>query len=149
VRLALPFYITKNQDEDFLLPLIDLPIKVRGENYKEHILTKYLGRKIEINPFDAENSVIKESLEATIVDKLLLHDDVIVYKLDLPSMENKQTRTLLLKPKTSGETMVNDQYPIEGLFEVEIPKSVFDSNSLDYKKMKFMEWVYVSIPNAK
>jgi RsiW-degrading membrane proteinase PrsW (M82 family) len=142
VRPALPFYITKNQDEDFLLPLIDLPIKVRGENYKEHILTKYLGRKIEINPFDAENSVIKESLEATIVDKLLLHDDVIVYKLDLPSMENKQTRTLLLKPKTSGETMVNDQYPIEGLFEIE--KSTFDLHSFDFKKMKFLEWVYIS-----
>jgi len=62
VPLTLPFYFSKNKDEDFVFPFLNIPIKVRGENYQEHILTKYLNRTIEICPFAEKGRLLKNLL---------------------------------------------------------------------------------------
>ncbi len=142
VQLALPFYVTKNEDEDFIFPFIGVPIKIRGENYQEHLLTKYIGRKIELNPMDYQHTFIKEPVEATITDKLLLFDDVVVYSIVVPGLPLSAGSIYLLKPKTSGETRVDNHFPVEGLFEVAVNTSG-ELNPIDYKKMKFIEWVFI------
>jgi RsiW-degrading membrane proteinase PrsW (M82 family) len=143
VKLAFPFYVTKNQDEDFIFPFIGVPIKIRGENYQEHLLTKYLGRKIELNPMDYQASFLNEPLEATITNKLLLFDDVIVYTIAVPGIAIKSGMVLLLKPRTSGETMVNNHFPVVGLFEVAVPAGYAELPEINYKKLVFLEWVYL------
>jgi len=51
IKIQLPFYFTKNDDEDF--KLLWLPIKIRGENEKEFQFLKYMGKDIficDVNP---------------------------------------------------------------------------------------------------
>lgn len=145
VRLAFPFYITKNDDQDFLLPFFGTPIKIRGESYQEHILTKYLNRKVMLHPMDYNNTFIEDPRAATITNKLMLFDDVVVYTITIDGIVPKNGRILLLKPKTYGDTTFEGRYHIEGLFETDDETTKSELKTIDYKKLIFLEWVYIKI----
>jgi len=140
---ALPFYITKNSDEDFHIPLLDLPIKIRGENFQEHLLTKYLNRKIELHPVNEKESFIKTTVNAVISDKVLLFDDVIVYTISIENVENSKDGLYVLKPKMGGIKQMGYRYPIEGLYSVDVVSEPGQLALIDHKKLKFIEWVYL------
>jgi hypothetical protein len=140
---ALPFYITKNNDEDLRIPLLGLKIKIRGENFKEHLLTKYLGREVELHPTDQKNSFIKKVVTATITDKYLLFDDVVVYTIDLKGMNDTDHKIFVLKPKMSGISQIGYRYPIEGLYSIGMEDHLEDLALIDHEKLKFLEWVYL------
>jgi RsiW-degrading membrane proteinase PrsW (M82 family) len=139
----LPFYITKNGDEDLRIPLVDLPLKVRGENFKEHLLTKYLDRKVSLYPVNEKRSFIKEPTEATITNKHLLFDDVIVYSVSLNGFRPEKDILYLLKPKMRGIGQIGHLYPIEGLYAAQVDDYKDKLPLIDHKKLKFIEWVYL------
>jgi hypothetical protein len=143
VKPQFPFYITRNEDEDFIFPFLNLPIKIRGENFHEYLLTRYLNRKIMLHPVNVKRSLIGKAQEATITDKYLLFDDVIVYLVSIPDVATKPNSVFLLKPKTIGTTSIEDEYPIEGLFEVELQDDLKELHGINFKKLKFLEWVYL------
>jgi len=51
-----------------------------------------------------------------LINKLLLFDDVIIYEVEISSIIAKAGHVLLLKPKTTGKTLFNNEFPIEGVF---------------------------------
>lgn len=141
VSPVLPFYVTRNNDEDFRIPFLNLPIKIRGENFQEHLLTKYLHQEVQLAPVNANRSFIKQTLSAFIEEKYLLHDDVIVYAVSLRNIETDPNTMYLLKPKMTGIKQRGFQYPIQGLYSVKVhPDQLID---IDPKKLKFIEWVYL------
>src|SRR5690606_4919358 len=104
VTLALPFYITKNKDEDFRVPLLNIPVKIRGENQQEYFLTRYLGKSVHLfplkgDPEDPANASPESSVQAIISGKILLYDDVIVYTLFIEDkLWIKPDKIFVLKP---------------------------------------------------
>lgn len=141
LKIQFPFYITKNDDEDFMLPLIGLPIKIRGENYREHIPTKYIDRQISIYPVNLKKSYLKKTVNATITNKFLLFDDVVVYSVIFNEYISNTPGLYILKPKTSGKTEIDDDFPIESLYKVN--QEVVDFSKVELKKLNMLEWVYL------
>lgn len=135
VKIELPFYYTKNNDEDFKF-LWFIPIKIRGEGVFEYKLTTFLNKIIEIYPLNVKSSVVKEPVKVNLIEKLLLKDDVVVYK----AMHNNET--YFLKPKTNGETETEDDFPISGLFTLKPDKNYENPSEISYKDLLFMEWIY-------
>lgn len=142
IKPQFPFYVTRNDDEDFVFPFLNLPIKVRGENYKEYVLTRYLNRRVTLYPINPRKSLIHHPLTAVIADKFLLFDEVIVYAVKIEGIEPKPGYIYLLKAKTVGKVTVDDVYPIEGLYEVQLQPDV-PLHGINFRLLKFLEWVYV------
>lgn len=139
VTVQLPFYFTKNNDEDFRI--FNIPIKIRGENMFEYFLTTKLGQSIEVNVMNPQKSQIKRPMLAKVVDKLFLENDSIVYLIHIDGAP--ATDNYYLKPKTRNKTSVDQVYPINGL--------LYDHTPLDRPKklseLKFLEWVFVKSEN--
>lgn len=140
---ALPFYITKNGDEDFRIPFLDIGIKIRGENFQEHLLTKYLNRNVELHPVNERKTFIEKTVNAIITDKYLLFDDVIVYRVIIEGKGGERDRLFMLKPKMRGIREIGYRYPIEGLYSIEAPEGPGQVSQITYKNLKFVEWVYL------
>jgi len=140
---ALPFYFTRNGDEDFRIPLLNLPVKIRGENFKEHLLTRYLHRKIELHPVNENKTLIKTTVNAVITDKYLLYDDVIVYTVSIEGLTTSNDSIYVLMPKMSGIEEIGYRYPIQGLYSVDIVDEPGQLAFINHKKLKFIEWVYL------
>jgi hypothetical protein len=139
VKIQLPFYITKNNDEDLMIPFINLPLKIRGENTREHIPTKYIDKSIVVCPVSENNSYLSKPVNATITDKYLLFDDVVVYSVSFNEEITNRSNFYLLKPKTRGLTETDGGFPIEGLYKVN--NEVVDLSKVDIKSLKLLEWV--------
>ncbi len=135
IKIELPFYHTKNNDEDFKF-LWFIPIKIRGEGISEYKLTTFLNKIIELHPLNTNTSVIRHPVKVNLIDKLILKDDVVVYK----AMHDKET--YYIKPKTNGETETEDDYPISGLFVLKSDKITENLSEISYKDLFFLEWVY-------
>lgn len=133
VKIELPFYITRNKDEDFKLFYL-IPIKIRGESSYEYKLTTYLHKKIELFKTVKEP---QQPLEVNLSDKILLKDDIIVYKAKTDVEE------FYLKPKTNGETETEENHPISGLYKLKSPKKLSDTDTLSFNDLLFVDWVYI------
>lgn len=143
VKPQFPFYVTRNDDEDFVFPFLNLPIKVRGENYREYLLTRYLQRPVQLWPVNAKKSTIRHAVVANISEKVSLFDDVIVYKVEINDLVPEGESVYVLKPKTSGKVLVDDQYPIGGLYLTELRSASGGLQEINLKNLRFIEWVYV------
>lgn len=139
----LPFYFTKNKDQDLLIPIFNIPIKIRGENFQEHLLTKYLNRRIELHPVDEKNSFIKTTVNATITDKYLLFDDVIVYTVSISNLSENSSIIYILKPKMASIKQIGYRYPIEGLYSLKSLNRPKDLEKIELQDLQFVEWVYL------
>lgn len=139
VTLQLPFYITRNNDEDFRIMGM-IPIKIRGENAFEYLPTRFLHKTIQILPVNPKRSYIQTPRNVYMTDKVLLHDDVIVYLIKIEAID----QLFFLKPKTRGVTTINDKYIIAGLYSCTNPQHTFeDYSAINYKELKLHEWIYI------
>jgi hypothetical protein len=80
--------------------------------------------------------VIQEPIKVNLSEKLLLKDDVVVYKAE------QNNEIYYIKPKTNGETETEDDYPISGLFTLKPDKKTENPSEISYKDLFFLEWVY-------
>jgi RsiW-degrading membrane proteinase PrsW (M82 family) len=138
VKIQLPFYITRNDDEDFRFFYL-LPIKIRGENSFEYKLTTYLDKNIKLFPVTSNRTFIRSPREAMITDKLLLHDDIVVYLVKL----NDSDKLFFLKPKTRGITEIQEKYTIASLMSCEKSIDAGNYRELRYDQLKPLEWIYI------
>jgi len=143
IKLQLPIYITKNNDEDFnLLGL--MPLKIRGENEKEIQFFKYMEKLILVCPLNLENSKIKINRKGRLIKKYFLKHDVVTYLLELEEDEYNDEELFILKPKTYGITNYNKQYPIASLYSYEEKHNLSDlSNPPSYKDLNLTELVFI------
>lgn len=151
VTLALPFYITKNKDEDFRIPVLNIPIKIRGENQQEYFLTKYLGKSIHLFPLKGEiaelhDTELNSSIEAVVSDKILLYDDVIVYTLFIEDkLWIKPDTIFVLKPVMKTFTRLEVNGVITALYGLKFKAHESKVNNLDIKELDFISWVKIRI----
>ena len=141
IKLQLPFYFTKNEDEDF--KLLWVPIKIRGENEKEFQFIKYMGKDILIYDVTQSNPISNEGKKGRLLKKYFLKNDTVTYLIEIDN--NDQTSNIyLLKPKTSGITFINGIYPIGNLYDYNIinHEEVQFSN-ISYKDLKYIHDVYI------
>lgn len=136
VTVKLPFYITKNEDEDFKLFKF-LTLKIRGENSFEYFLTAKIGQKIELFPINSKKSFIHKPEMATVCDKLFLKGETTVYVILFE--KNNTNEYFFLKPKTHDKTMIDDSYPIHQLLQDKLTSK----GSKKLSELKFLEWVYL------
>jgi RsiW-degrading membrane proteinase PrsW (M82 family) len=142
VMPGLPFYITKNSDEDFVFPFLNLPIKIKGESFREYLPTRFLNRSLTLVPVVTETNFLQGPQTATIIDKHLLFDDVVVYSVTIPGLAVKPNTVLVLKPETRR---LSGQYPTAGLYELEIPPGFTELKELHYKSLKLLDRVYLEV----
>jgi RsiW-degrading membrane proteinase PrsW (M82 family) len=139
VSIGLPFYLTRNNDEDLRIPFINIPLKIRGETLREHLLTRYLHRNVYLVPLDPLNSFLGKETLVNITGKHLLKNDVVVYSIQL--LENKSDQAVYyLQPRYIGIKGSHNNYPVEGLYKLEDLKS---KEIIGYNDLKWLEWVYL------
>jgi len=136
IFIQLPFYITKNQDEDFRF-LYLLPIKIRGESPYEYKLTTYINKEVELNALKEVENKHNIPLKVNIIDKILLKDGIILYK----AISNN--KPYYLKPKTQGETETEDDFPVSGLYELIDNENLLNPEEIRLKDFRFLEWIYI------
>jgi len=136
VTINLPFYFTKNEDEDFKFFNL-LSLKIRGENAFEYFLTSKIGQKIELFPINPKKSFIHKPEIATVCDKLFLKGETTVYVILFE--ERNKNEYFFLKPKTSDKTRIDGDYPIHQLLQ----DSLTSKGSKKLSELKFLEWVYL------
>lgn len=140
ITVKLPFYVTKNNDEDFsFFNIID--IKIRGENSHEYFLTAKIGQMIEISPINSKKGFLHKNVTVKVSDKLFFDGDTTVYLVEFT--DERLNNRFYLKPKTRGKTKIDDAYPINELLHDETPESFPTKIS----ELKFLEWVYVKADN--
>lgn len=140
ITVQLPFYFTKNDDEDFRLFGL-LAIKIRGENSYEYFLTAKMEQQIEIHPVAPNRGFLHQTFNATVCDKLFLDRETTIYQIKFD--DRKADNIFYLKPKTTGKTMIDEAYPINALMVDETPNE-FPKKLSD---LKFLEFVYVKADN--
>lgn len=140
VKIQMPFYFSKNDDADVNL-FGFMPFKIRGENTHEYFLTKFIDKELTLYPIKKIKSILRNPKKIKIVDKFLLHDDVVVYLIRF--INQKENTLFLLKPKTFGMKKINKQYPVVGLFN--IIKKEGGSKNIFYKDLNLLEFVYIKV----
>jgi len=138
ITLQLPFYFTKNNDEDFNF-FNFIKIKVRGENAYEHYLTSKMNKKVELYPINIKKSFLQSPRVAMIEDKYFLGGNTTIYKLRVMG----SNQIVFLKPKTSKKIYIDNTYPIHALLTI-------NKSSSSLKKMDDFtprEWVFVKSDN--
>lgn len=150
VSLALPFYITPNKDEDFKIPILNLPVKIRGENQQEYFLTRYLGKNVRLYPLenagDTDHSKINGYLDAVVTDKLLLYDDVIVYSIFISDADwIKPNKIFVLKPVIKTFKRLEVEGLVLALYGIEIGGPHLEFNELTINQLDFISWIKLPV----
>ncbi len=140
ITIQLPFYITKNNDEDFRLFTL-IPIKIRGENSHEYFLTAKIDKEIEVKPVNPRKSFLQHTVSATVADKLFLDNDTTIYMIKLT--DKNSNNTFFLKPKTTGKIFIDEVYPINELLVDDTP----DVLPKKLSELRFLEFVFVKADN--
>ncbi len=141
IKIQMPIYYTRNDDEDFRF--FGIPLKIRGENEKEFQFLKYMGQDIFIYDVNPQNSNDNKGKRARLLKKYFLKNDVVTYLIEIYN-EDKPSDIYLLKPKTRSITYINQKYPIAALMLYENP-TIFqkEHESLSYKELKRIKYVYI------
>jgi RsiW-degrading membrane proteinase PrsW (M82 family) len=144
VTIGFPFYFTKNEDADFRIPFLNMPVKIRGENYREHLPTRYINRQVSLIPVDPSKSFIKKEVTVTIADKLLLTNDVVVYEIAPVLNEIDTGSRYFLKPSPGGVRDITSIRPVEALYKLAAnkPAGMTIKSPAD---LEFLEWVYLQV----
>ena len=143
IKIQSPFYITKNGDEDFNI-LGFIPLKIRGENKFEFVFLNFIGHEVLISPVNAETTILKTNTKARILDKFFLKEDVVTYTLEFEANEYREKVIYILKPKTMGNTLFQNQFPIaELLIYTKSTENRNDSNPLSLKELEKVGLVFV------
>jgi len=142
LKIEFPFKISAN-DSFLTSPRSGIfRIQVKGEGYNETYINNYYEEYFVLHPVSQRITYIEKPSSAYIEKKLFLKNDEVVYLARIYLDENKELfETLLIKPKTFGESMVNEKYPIVALIKVDNIADLEDP-TVGIKNFKFLEWAY-------
>jgi RsiW-degrading membrane proteinase PrsW (M82 family) len=142
VKIQIPIYYSKNDDEDFRL--FGIPIKIRGENRREFRFLEYMGKDVYIHPVSKENTLITETHRARLLKKYFLKNDVVIYLIEIANETDTHKDIYLLKPLTRHIKNIDESYPVGMLMEYKDPADFQrEHEAMPYKKLKSIEKIYV------
>lgn len=142
IKIQIPIYITRNDDEDFRL--LGIPLKIRGENKREFRFLEYMGKDIHVIPVTADNTLITKEHKARLLKKYFLKNDVVAYLIEISNMHGDTKAIYLLKPITHYNKSIDETYPAATLMQYEDP-ALFqrEHETLPLKALKALELVYI------
>jgi RsiW-degrading membrane proteinase PrsW (M82 family) len=135
----LPLYLTKNKDEDIRIPLLNLKIRVRGENFREHLLTRAVQKMIRLIPAKNHNTETGEYV-VKIIRKLLLADDVAVYQIDLQLGNELEKVVYFLRPKSGPLAIGDEEQLLVGLYQLNLSENYLDLDAVKTSGLNFLGW---------
>ena len=142
VGIGFPFYITKNEDADFRIPFLNLPVRIRGENSREHLLTRYLNRRVKLMPAHPGTPPLSGVIYATITNKILLNHDVVIYEVTAENGGLDKQSRYFLKPFPGGIRNQHHPYPLEALYREKARKEN-GAEVVSLEELEFTAWVYL------
>ncbi len=122
-----------------------LYIRVKGEGFNETYINQYFNEYFYLQPLSRRRKSYLGTRRLAYIDqKIFLKNDLSYYLIKLyRSTPDKDFKVLLIKPKTFGKTLYNEQHPIVALFSIEHLESIYDP-SLSIKDLKFIEWAVIT-----
>lgn len=154
LRLELPFYIFKGSPFEQNRGLMNIQIK--GEAYNEVHVNAFYNEYFGLKPMTQRRTYIERTRIAYIEDKLFLKYDQTFYLARIYDDGIDGTHeSVLLKPKTTGTTQMNDGSPIVALLKFDGLDPTNDF-TLEAKDFAFLEWGILKVlpqseilPNSK
>lgn len=141
LKLEFPFKIVV--DENTNRGLLGLTIVIKGDPFYEVYINQFYEEYFTLNPLTYSNTYLENPRLSYIEKKIFLKNDQTYYVCKVYNDSLSESYELyLLKPKTSGNILVSDKYPIVAVLKIddmedyENPKRSFDS-------FEFLEWAYV------
>lgn len=117
-----------------------LKLKFKGETFNENAIDFYLKVYCSINPLSKRNSYILKSQDVFLAEKIFLKNDETFYVIHV--VKEDKIMMMLLKPKTSGKSLVKRRHAIAALLAIPEGFDITDKRltSMDFI---FKEWVFV------
>lgn len=135
----LPVYLTKNRDQDVRIPFFKLNIRVRGENFREHLITRAIQRLVRLMP--AKNHKNSEGeYVVKITRKIFLADDIAVYQIDLQLQNEEGNNLYFLRPKSAPLSLVGSEDLMVGLYHLKLRENYLDPESINSSHLVFLGW---------
>jgi RsiW-degrading membrane proteinase PrsW (M82 family) len=118
-------------------------LSVKGESYNEAYISVFYEEYFFLNPLSKNNTYLGKLRLTYIEKKLFLKNDEIFYVAKVFHHDEAGAHeTMILKPKTADETMVNDKYPIVAVLKIE-GELVLEHVLLNPQNFKFKEWAFI------
>jgi RsiW-degrading membrane proteinase PrsW (M82 family) len=141
LKLELPFIYA--QDNTYGMRSARYGLKIKGESYNEAYVNVYFEEYFSLIPLSKNNTYLGNPRKAYIERKIFLKNDETFYLGKVFHENNKEEHEkILLKPKTSGTTILNKEYPIVAVLTIDNITDIENSTSTT-KNIKFMEWAYI------
>jgi len=141
IKLEFPFSFS--QGDPFGMKSSRFLIRIKGDAYNEAYINIYLEEYFTLIPVSNRNSSI-EYPRLTFMEKkiFLKNDDSLYIAKVIYDEKTDQHDKILLMPKKSNISMINDKYPIVAILKHENLDKVEESEKLN-KSFKFIEWAYI------
>lgn len=139
LKIELPFSIS--QGDPYSMRSSFFRLRIKGESFNEAYINVYYEEYFSLQPLSQRNTYLGSSRAAFIEKKVFLKNDETYYVAKVfHNGESGTYETILLKPKVSNTTMVNDKYPIVAILKTDVD---IDSGNLKNHRFKFKEWAYL------
>jgi hypothetical protein len=117
---------------------------IKGEAFNEAEINKYFEDTAWMRPVSKFSWIFKPSaVQVYVEDKLFLDYDETYYLVRVYASGHHEAewQSFIIKPKMTGTTRMNDEYPIVALLD--LPKNWLDTRVLKRKDLDFRHWVYL------
>ena len=116
---------------------------VKGDSYNEFIINSFYNEAVEIHPLSYRSSYLDDVYKGYIEKKIFLKHDSTYYLLKLFMSSNiEDFKYYLLKPKTTGASLVDKKYPIAALLEINV-EDITKLKHYNFKDFEFLEWIFL------
>lgn len=118
-------------------------LKIKGESFNEAYVNSYFEEYFQLSPLNKANSTIGGTRIAYIYHKVFLRNDSTFYLARIyKDSKVQQFDNVLLRPKTSGKTLMKEEYPIVAIMTYEEHHNLSDT-SLGFRDFEFNEWAFI------
>lgn len=139
IKLELPFRMAVG--DPFGMSASRLVFQVKGESAIEGAVTAFYHENFIIKPLTPRRTYIGDARKIYMEEKIFLKNNESFYLVKV-FFDDCEPECFLLKPKVSGDTYVNDKYPIVAILRLDDIKDI-ENKKLSAKQFKFIEWAFL------
>ncbi len=138
IKIELPFGYTVG--DPYGMNKSQRSFRIKGDSYNESFINTYYEEYFALHPLTNKTTYLQKMRLGFIEKKVFLKNDDTYYVTKIfITDENGTHKKILLKPKTSDVTMVNQKHPIVAVLEVNAEVDIENINA-DTAKFRFREW---------
>ena len=143
LRISLPFTIEPQNPIPGTTLNNAMQFKVRGDSFNETYINNYYEEYFFLCPVSYHNTALGRPHIAYIEEKIFLYGLDSYYIARLYSGEEYGPhRKILIKPKTTGNTFVNEEFPIVAVLKINDTELLSNPNT-KASDFQFKEWAFI------